>query len=180
MWMASGWNARTRNSQRAKPVNHLIQALSSRACFLERCMSFLRTMLAGRGAVLLWLGLSAGCSHAVITASPTEYRGYTWQLSAIDGRPVDEGLESPPELSFGDARVSGLAGCNRFFGTFELASDGELRIGPLASTRMACPPPLDELERIYLQRLEQMRQIHVEDSLLHLSGAGHELIFRKP
>jgi heat shock protein HslJ len=42
-------------------------------------------------------------------------------------------------VQFGSGgRVTGFGGCNRFRGTFSFR-DGALKIGPLMSTRMACP-----------------------------------------
>jgi len=142
-------------------------------------MRLLNRMFAG--GVALLCGLATGCStstSAVATVSPDAYQGQIWQLIAIDGQPLAAGQGSYPSLQFDDNRVSGLAGCNRFFGAFELV-DGELQIGPLASTRMACQPPLDQLEQDYLQRLELMRQINMDGMQLRLSGAGHELLFRE-
>ena len=51
-----------------------------------------------------------------------------------------------------DDVVTGGAGCNRFQGPYEV--DGQhLRIGPLATTRMACPEPLMTQERAFLSAL---------------------------
>ena len=50
-------------------------------------------------------------------------------------------------------RLSGHAGCNRFFGAFEITGD-RIAVGPLGATRMACPGPVMELERVFLHALE--------------------------
>jgi heat shock protein HslJ len=51
-----------------------------------------------------------------------------------------------PELDFGDQGfVSGNTGCNRFKGQ-AIVTDNQLTLGPLASTRMACPGFAGELE----------------------------------
>jgi copper homeostasis protein (lipoprotein) len=56
-------------------------------------------------------------------------------------------------------KVTGFGGCNRFNGTFERSGDA-LRLGPLASTRMACPGgSFDENE--FLAALEATRSWRV-------------------
>jgi heat shock protein HslJ len=53
-----------------------------------------------------------------------------------------------------DGSVAGFSGCNRFHGRFEEGeSPGAVSVGPLVSTRMACPPEAMELERTFLASL---------------------------
>ena len=58
-------------------------------------------------------------------------------------------------------KVGGHSGCNRFTGTYAL------RIGPFATTRMACQPEVMERERQFLAMLSNVR--HVEGTHLKLS-----------
>jgi heat shock protein HslJ len=59
-------------------------------------------------------------------------------------------------IQFKDTDVTGFAGCNRFFGHYHF--DGSaIRIGPLASTRMACPAEVMEAEQVWFQVLENAR-----------------------
>lgn len=58
-----------------------------------------------------------------------------WRIEALNGRPVGRG--TAPSVTFADGKVSGNAGCNRFFGSYRFAR-GRLTAGPLASTKMAC------------------------------------------
>ena len=95
---------------------------------------------------------------------------------------VSRGIDVPgwelvaPSATFADARVAGFTGCNRF--TAEYAIDGEtLRIGPIASTRMACMPPADEVERVYLDALNRVKGCRVDNSeLVLVDGDGAELL----
>jgi heat shock protein HslJ len=66
--------------------------------------------------------------------------------------------DAKPEgyVQFKEAGVEGHAGCNRFFGPYTLQGDA-IKIGPLASTRMACPPEVTEAEHVWLQMLESAR-----------------------
>jgi heat shock protein HslJ len=64
---------------------------------------------------------------------------------------------STPTLRFEDGRATGHAGCNTFRGSYTV--DGEhLVIGPLATTRKACPDPaVNRQERDYLAALAATR-----------------------
>jgi heat shock protein HslJ len=87
-------------------------------------------------------------------AGATVPLAYTeWTLVELAGVPLEltEG-ERPPHLvlDLEESRVTGSGGCNRLTGTFALSAD-ELRFGPLATTRMACPEPA--MERAALDRV---------------------------
>lgn len=63
-------------------------------------------------------------------------------------------------LSVDGTRIGGSGGCNRFMGQIAAGEGpGEIHVeGPLASTMMACPPPVEALERDYLRKLEHMQR----------------------
>lgn len=49
--------------------------------------------------------------------------------------------------------LGGYAGCNRFFGSYQL--DGNtIKIKPLGLTRMACPPPIMSFEISFIEALQ--------------------------
>ncbi len=52
-----------------------------------------------------------------------------------------------------DGSVYGDSGCNRFTGTYKVKGD-RIKIGPLASTMMACPEPQMSAEMTFLTRLQ--------------------------
>ena len=75
-----------------------------------------------------------------------------WRISQIHG--VADVGDAKTLFSFrDDGRVAMTVGCNRLMATPEI-SGTSIRIGPVAGTRMACPPPLEELERKLLAALE--------------------------
>ena len=55
-----------------------------------------------------------------------------------------------------DGIVGGSSGCNRFTGTYNQEGN-ELTLGPLASTRMACPPEVMEREQEFHAMLGNVR-----------------------
>ncbi len=72
-----------------------------------------------------------------------------------------------------DGRVSTTVGCNRIAG--KPAIDGDsITFGPMAATRMACPPPLDRLESKYLAALDAVRSWRIEGTKLLLLDAKGE------
>jgi heat shock protein HslJ len=55
---------------------------------------------------------------------------------------------------FGDGRVSGSGGCNRYSAAVVETGPLEFSIGPAASTRMACPDPAGGFEDRYYSALQ--------------------------
>lgn len=71
-----------------------------------------------------------------------------------------------------EGRVSGSAGCNRFTGTYELAPEGGIRLGPLATTRKLCPDPeVMALEQEYLAALQRAAVVELSGERLGLRDA---------
>ena len=111
------------------------------------------------------------------TASLSTLDGTEWVLRKLDGQ-EGELLPGQATLSFASGRVSGSTGCNRFQGT---VSEGEsatsLVIGPLITTRKACPEPLMAQEHTFLDKLGQAEVFQFLFGDLVLSGANGALIF---
>jgi heat shock protein HslJ len=79
-------------------------------------------------------------------------------------------LGSTITLAFGsDGTLSGNSGCNSYNGTFTV-TDGQITIGPLASTRMACADPAGvmEQEALYLAALGSAATYQIKDTGLEL------------
>ena len=86
------------------------------------------------------------------TLSLADLKGITWRLSHLGrNEPVPEGVKVT--VVFGDGRVSGSGGCNRYSaGVVETGPQG-VSIGPAASTKMACPDPAGGFEDRYFSAL---------------------------
>ena len=65
------------------------------------------------------------------------------------------------------ARFAATAGCNRMTGGYE-KKGRSIKIGPAASTMMACPPPLAERERALTQALGATRSYAIAGPALVL------------
>ena len=109
------------------------------------------------GAVL------SGCSttEKLTKLEPDLVQNKTWVLIAMDGKSVAGDsrvtIEFRPSLP-DQGRISGRAQCNNYFGGYRIA-DGKITFSSLGSTRMACPMPLMDLEKQYLQSFPNMNDI---------------------
>ena len=103
--------------------------------------------------------------------------GIDWRVLSVDGASLPMGLA--PQITFSDAQITGNAGCNRITGSAELSGEG-LHLGPLATTRMACPEPAMALERRVLDALSTVTTYDFKESgdLLLRSGAQTRLQLR--
>lgn len=90
--------------------------------------------------------------------------GKKWTVENLFARDVSGELT----MEFrSDGTVVAFGGCNQMTGTYTL--DGEaLTFGPMASTRKACGPVLDEQEFSFQSFLALIDQARLEDDELHL------------
>ena len=96
--------------------------------------------------------------------------GIGWRLVEVFGVPVSPlAGKNQPYIMFDQAqkRVTGFAGCNNFFGGYEL--DGSsLKFGPIGSTRRACPDIETVLETSFFRALDKTNAWKIEDGILLL------------
>ncbi|WP_223032545.1 META domain-containing protein [Hanstruepera marina] len=80
-------------------------------------------------------------------------------------------------ISFNDSlkTVSGYSGCNRFSGTYETIGN-TLKIGPLASTKMACTPDRNAVESQFLSLLNEINTYEYLDGKLILKTGDKTVI----
>ena len=97
----------------------------------------------------------------------------------------DETAPSEPEITLliEEDRIAGGSGCNRYMGKVtEGEMPGDLEVGLLAGTMMACPPEVMELEDRYRQSLEKVVKYGFLNQHLILTfqkgdGSGGTLFF---
>ncbi len=101
----------------------------------------------------------------------------TWRIEAIEDIAVIE--DSAATIRFDtDGRVSGRTGCNSFNGSVSIDGEGMV-FGPLAATRMACPPPLMDQEQYLFQAMDQVRTYSTDkDGGLNLNSADGAILVR--
>jgi heat shock protein HslJ len=125
----------------------------------------------------LVLTMSAGVACApergATTGAPafSEIENVEWTLLELDGAAIASASRAVPTLTFSskDRRAQGFAGCNRFFGGYQVSGD-QLHIGPLAMTRMACPEPTSETALI--KALHETATWRIDGRTLELRDAS--------
>lgn len=87
------------------------------------------------------------------TLSLADLDGVVWRLARLGrNESVPEGVKVT--AAFGDGRVSGSGGCNRYSAAVVETSPLGFSIGPAASTKMACPDPAGGFEDRYFSALQ--------------------------
>lgn len=111
--------------------------------------------------------------------------GTTWQVtSLVSAQAISTSValeQSKPTLTIADdGAVSGSTGCNRITGHATVSgSPAVIDFGPLATTRRACAPDVDEVEKAVLRVLQGTVQTAIDADQLKLSGAdGFGLVLR--
>jgi uncharacterized membrane protein/heat shock protein HslJ len=127
-------------------------------------------------------GLTETAALDLGTRSLRDLAGATWVLERLGReRAVPEGVEIT--AAFEGERVSGSAGCNRYFADLESPAPGELAVGPIGATRRACPSPQAELETRYLAVLAGVTRWSFSAGRLALEWTGpagaDALLFRE-
>lgn len=99
--------------------------------------------------------------------------GTQWQLAG--GLPGHDPARVDVSLAFdGQGRIGGTGGCNSY-GAALSASDGELRVGPVVSTKRACPGARSEVETAWFAALDRVRRLERAHGALLLHGEGLQL-----
>jgi heat shock protein HslJ len=133
--------------------------------------------------LLLVLILLAGCSS---TVPPEDLTEGGWVLvSYIDEKGT---LESVPPTIMAtatfdrDGRFSGHAGCNDYFGTYQV-DGGLITFGQLGSTETYCltPEGIMDFEQQYLSLLSETTRYNIDGDEMTLSHYDERklLVFRK-
>jgi len=123
---------------------------------------------------------AGGATLATLAAQPSTLAGTAWSVTGVNnGKQAVVGIITGTELTlqFGaDGKLQGSGGCNRFNGSFS-EQGRSLRIGPLASTRMACAEPAGRMaqEAQFLAALESGAKAQREGDMLELRTASGAL-----
>jgi len=124
---------------------------------------------------MLFAGLLvAGCgSSSSSSASADKLEGTPWVLASGVGIEIPKGVAL--SATFDAGRISGSGGCNRYTGAYTVDGD-KLDISGVASTQIACAPPLDSVERTYLAALDAVTGWSIDGDQLVLSAGGKETL----
>jgi len=116
---------------------------------------------------------AAGAMPPALGASANDLSIPTWQWQSTqlrDGRTIVAAAPDRYTLKFdGGGRVLVRADCNRGFGAYEV-NGGAMRIAPIATTRMGCPP--DSQDAAFMQGLSVVTDYSIKDRELVLTLAN--------
>ena len=118
-----------------------------------------------------------GCSGS----SSAELEDIKWILESYgdrdNPRDVIEGTEVTATFNSEDDRVTGVAGCNNYFGGYEI-NDG-LSVGMIGNTEMWCGEPEGRMdqETEYLKILQAAESYTVKGSTLTIDCGDNVLIY---
>jgi heat shock protein HslJ len=120
---------------------------------------------------------SSACAGEDADEDPSALEDVEWHLIESSEASVDLG-EAGITAAFDGSQVSGFSGVNQYTGAYSADSDGSFDAGPLASTLMAGPEPLMQVEATYLALLDEAESFSVESGRLTLATAdGATLVF---
>jgi len=132
------------------------------------------------GAILLIvLALTFG---ACAKPSPTPLEDATWILESYGEQgnllTMLEGTEITATFDSAEKQVNGSAGCNSYFGDYQL-SDNELTFTIIGHTEMYCMEPegVMEQETQYLKTLNSAESYQVKDGTLQVNCGNEILIY---
>ena len=105
--------------------------------------------------------------------------GTAWQLSTLIQDETASSLlvESQITAEFADGEINGTAGCNSYFGSYEIDGD-KITFSGFATTRKACPKEIMEQERSYLAALQTAERITIDGQTLTITHPNGEFLFK--
>ena len=107
----------------------------------------------------------------------TDLDNTNWTLSSyFDGAALRQlPTDAEVTLTFQDGAAGGKSACNRYRSAVTIGDD-TLTFGMAMGTRMACSPPLMEIENIYLRTLESVAAWHISDGNLELRDGARQTL----
>jgi heat shock protein HslJ len=172
------------NIQFAQPGAATLMAcdepVMSQATAYQEALAAAETFSATAEALVLMDG--AGNELATFAVASQELSGTSWTvISYNNGREavVSVLLDTEITASFGDdGQVTGTAGCNNYFASYEAdAEAGTITIGQAGSTMMACAEPegIMEQEQEYLAALATAATYSIQANTLEMRTADNAL-----
>jgi heat shock protein HslJ len=102
-----------------------------------------------------------------------------WTLAMINNKPLLPGTAIT--MQFKNGELAGFAGCNTYQGkyTADLNDDGSytITVGPLTTSRLACPQDIMQQEQEYLTSLQQATRAAVQENMIILDSPPGKLDF---
>ena len=104
--------------------------------------------------------------------------GTDWRIVALAGTPLPSDAGDAAlriETAAHGTVFSASVGCNRLGGPVQMRDD-TVTFGPVRSTRMACPPPLDAAEKALAEALARAARWQIDGTSLRLLEASGAVV----
>lgn len=126
-------------------------------------------------SVMLVLFLAAGCAAQKKEPPPKPFAGTRWQVVLELPVPGEQ-----PHLRFGDGRLEGFGGCNRFSARYVQDTVGarSIAIGRIDVIRRVCDPGVQGAETRVLEVLQSVSSYAITADTMTMTGSGGSLRMR--
>ena len=114
-------------------------------------------------------GVYSWANHICDMAGVNAAAHREWTLTTLNGDKIE--TASPPTMTFAHGKLSVFGGINRLIGSYALVRN-TVTMSDLASTKMAGPPELMELEKNFAKALRAVDSFKVSGNELTLSADG--------
>ena len=133
--------------------------------------------------LLVFLFLAGTLWLAACSTGAEALEDKTWVLESY-GEPdslntVLEDTEITATFDSTEGKVTGSAGCNHYFGDYEVSGNELSFPGPIASTEMWCGEEIGEQERQYLNTLSDAESYKIEGDKLTINCGQQVLVFER-
>lgn len=151
-------------------------------------MSYRQLLLSWLAALTIalpgWAANSPPAPNRADSLLARTLQDHSWTLqsaSGAGGQPIAAVIVPGHRyvLQFDGARLSIAGGCNRMNGPWQIDAQGQMQIGRLAATMMACETPLMQADTALAALLAQPLNIALtaaDGPLLHLSTPGNDTL----
>ena len=116
-----------------------------------------------------WVQTVAKTTVPQPTVAPQSLEGLDWVLQTLAGATIDLTM-GMPALRLENGQLSASVGCNQLMGSYTLEGNG-IKVGPIASTKMACDKKLMEQESLFIKALESAESYTIENGSLTINTA---------
>ena len=111
---------------------------------------------------------------------PSAFEDIEWVLESYGEKenlqPVLENSDVTATFDSAEGRVTGSAGCNNYFGSYEVKGNDRIVIGMIGHTKMWCENFMDQ-ETAFLAILSDVANYIIIDNKLQISSGTHTLVF---
>lgn len=116
------------------------------------------------------IAIGACCTPTGAGLNADALVGTGWLLEDLGGKGVLDRVQTTLQFQDGN-RIAGSAGCNNYFGSFQVVNH-EFSVGPIGATRKMCAPAVMDQEDRFFRALEKAQRITLEGPYLLIDCEG--------